>query len=154
MVPLANGFSSKLQEIIADDLKQDTGKVQNKWESESLLLGNTVHEKHMHVQHRKNIHVSFWSCMRHGCRGSHRRLSAEDVFSKASAHQSPLSFCLQDQLQTNVISWHVVFSARILQTQKHIWPEHWLGWAFKFSSWELKGHYGVRCVLHCSSNLE
>ena len=30
MVPLANGFSSKLQEIIADDLKQDTGKVQNK----------------------------------------------------------------------------------------------------------------------------
>lgn len=35
--------------------------------------------------------------------------------------------------------------------QKHIWPEHWIGWAFNGSVRELKGRYQGRFVFHCSN---
>lgn len=66
----------------------------------------------------ENVHVSLSGCIHEAsevCTADSQLFAAEDLFKQASAHQSPLSFYFQDQLQTNATSWHVVFSAHILQ---------------------------------------
>lgn len=133
------------------------------WKSESLLLGQTsvMHITISSAHAPKTFMYQFqvpYVRLQGFAPLTLSRLQPRIYLKKASAHQSPLSFCFQDQLQTNATSWHVVFSAHILQTGKKqlsetycIWPEHWFAWAFNGSVRELEGRCQVRLVLHCSN---